>query len=305
MGESKKFSILVFVVVLYIAASNATATTIDYFDDGQVHVINYHITQHAIISDNSNGNLTTVFLVADGSIGEDLLSYGDSIFIQSGGGIGRDIKIYNNSNISISDGAIGRDFLIYNSSRIKISGGIIYRSVASSNTSYLKITGGSKLRSISGYNESQTILTGGSTAENIITNDYSYALLSGGFVDGILNPKHNSQITVYGSDFNYPLGYIADVSGTLTGTLANGDMINIVFIREGNGAILLANPNIADFDYDGIVNFVDFATFASYWQNTDCAILNNCEGADFGPDGDVDLEDLKQFASNWLDKITP
>lgn len=52
-------------------------------------------------------------------------------------------------------------------------------------------------------------------------------------------------ITVVGTGFNYPLGYIADTSGAITGTLANGDPFDVPFVREGNGAILLKDPEIS------------------------------------------------------------
>jgi hypothetical protein len=300
----QKHCLWVVMVVLCVCIPDVSATTFDCFDDGKVHEINYNIIQHAVIKDSPTGNSTTVILLPGGSIEEDLSSYGNSLFIQSGGTVGRDLKIFNSSHIDISEGLIGRDFLVYNDSEIKISGGTIGGKLISCNNSQLTITGGSRLRSIEVYNQSQVILSGGSTAENIMTNDDSYVFVSGGFIDGMLNPKHNSQITVYGTGFNYPrLGYIADTSGTLTGTLANGNPIDTTFVRDGNGAILLVSAIKADLNLDGIVDFIDFALFASQWKNTDCAVHNNCKGADFEPDGDVDLEDLAEFANNWLEVI--
>jgi hypothetical protein len=39
----------------------------------------------------------------------------------------------------------------------------------------------------------------------------------------------------------------------------------------------------------------------SYWLNTNCAGLDDCDGADFPPeDGDVDFADYSTFAEQWL-----
>jgi hypothetical protein len=70
----------------------------------------------------------------------------------------------------------------------------------------------------------------------------------GGHILGSLYPVAFSQITIYGSGFNYPFGILTG-SGILTGTLANGDLINCSFNTfynpdnpddlESNGTIFL------------------------------------------------------------------
>jgi hypothetical protein len=55
-------------------------------------------------------------------------------------------------------------------------------------------------------------------------------------------------------------------------------------------------PGDMDKDYD--VDFIDFALFAQYWQQTGCG---KCGGADIaGSDGNVDADDLQEFVANWL-----
>jgi hypothetical protein len=48
------------------------------------------------------------------------------------------------------------------------------------------------------------------------------------------------------------------------------------------------------------VDFLDFAFFAGYWLNSDCAILNDCDRTDFDLSGSVDTNDLNIFTSHWL-----
>ncbi|MBA7711479.1 hypothetical protein ES703_120442 [subsurface metagenome] len=55
--------------------------------------------------------------------------------------------------------------------------------------------------------------------------------------------------------------------------------------------------NIADFEPDGDVDFVDFAWFAPNWLDIACGV---CDGADLTYDGNVGLDDLRKFTDNWL-----
>jgi hypothetical protein len=57
----------------------------------------------------------------------------------------------------------------------------------------------------------------------------------------------------------------------------------------------------ADLSGNCIVNFVDFAHFALWWQAKHCADPEWCGGADFDQSTMVDFEDLLTFCSQWLD----
>jgi unsaturated chondroitin disaccharide hydrolase len=52
-----------------------------------------------------------------------------------------------------------------------------------------------------------------------------------------------------------------------------------------------------DLNADGIVNGLDLAILAVWWQHNGCS---NCGGADLTGDGDVDWKDLGQMRGNWL-----
>lgn len=60
-----------------------------------------------------------------------------------------------------------------------------------------------------------------------------------------------------------------------------------------------------DFNNDGIVNFNDFAIFASYWMDGTCSAPDWCEGTDFDKSGKVDISDLAEFVKYWLEDTIP
>jgi hypothetical protein len=67
---------------------------------------------------------------------------------------------------------------------------------------------------------------------------------------------------------------------------------------DGKVHLYQSVPQIGDLDKDYDVDFIDFALFANYWQQTDCG---KCGGANLaGSDGNVDMNDLQQFTENWL-----
>ncbi|MCI0499295.1 MAG: hypothetical protein L0Y36_06420, partial [Planctomycetales bacterium] len=55
-----------------------------------------------------------------------------------------------------------------------------------------------------------------------------------------------------------------------------------------------------DLEPDGDVDLADFAAFAAWWLETDCANQGGCGGADILNDGQVLLDDLQELMSNWL-----
>ncbi len=55
-----------------------------------------------------------------------------------------------------------------------------------------------------------------------------------------------------------------------------------------------------DLDNDGISNFIDFAFFSNFWQNTSCQPPDWCEYTDINRDGKVNINDLELFAEFWL-----
>jgi subtilisin family serine protease len=59
-----------------------------------------------------------------------------------------------------------------------------------------------------------------------------------------------------------------------------------------------------DLDGDGLVDFIDFASFAGHWMDESCDAGNDyCGWADFDKLGTVDVNDLRMFAEYWLEEI--
>jgi len=54
---------------------------------------------------------------------------------------------------------------------------------------------------------------------------------------------------------------------------------------------------LPDLSGDLFVNIDDFATFADFWQSTNCG---SCGGVDIDNDHDVDFDDLAIFLANWF-----
>jgi len=72
----------------------------------------------------------------------------------------------------------------------------------------------------------------------------------------------------------------------------NGKRINMGCYGGTNQASM--SGNMADFDIDGSVNFLDFAEFSNKWFTQEFCI------EDLSNNGVVDFGDLKMFADNWL-----
>lgn len=72
----------------------------------------------------------------------------------------------------------------------------------------------------------------------------------------------------------------------------NGKWVNMGAYGGTNRASM--NGNMADFDIDGSVKFVDFAEFSNKWFAQEFCI------EDLSNNGVVDFGDLRMFAENWL-----
>lgn len=122
---------------------------------------------------------------------------------------------------------------------------------------------------------------------------------------------------IWGFDFFtfYPVDAYSEPNSTVPGdwfvidyhAIKAGD-INVGFYiynddegwDEPNYILTFHNVPTRDLNSDETVDFLDFATFSSHWNDTDYGDPNWCAGADIDRDGDVDNKDLGLFVEYWL-----
>jgi hypothetical protein len=85
-----------------------------------------------------------------------------------------------------------------------------------------------------------SVLTGSVTGA-VVANDTAEITVEGGSVVAI-DVRDGALVTIAGSSFNVPLGAVAATSGTITGTLLNGDPITATFVRDAGATLLVPEP---------------------------------------------------------------
>ena len=100
-----------------------------------------------------------------------------------------------------------------------------------------------------------------------------------------LQLPNGSTITINSSDF-------------ITG---NNTFIPFLEVRMPQYAATSKFDPLADLNGDDVIDFYDFALFASHWLDPICNVSNNfCERADIDQSEGVDFDDLATLAINWL-----
>jgi hypothetical protein len=143
------------------------------------------------------------------------------------------------------------------------------------------------------------------------------ALVDGGG-DNIVSYKYNNGARIPEGDW---IRWDIDIDPNESETqLDDVRRVDVQFMPEdyGQGVIYVDNIHVnacstiinGNLFVDGncVIDFKDFAVFASHWQRTDCDYFNGyCDGADFRslggtpPDGEVNIDDLAELADEWLE----
>jgi len=172
-----------------------------------------------------------------GRISDDVNCYDFSTLNISGGECDA-VYAYDFATVNVYDGEISDELEAGQHSTVNISGGTFPDGVYAVDSSTVNVSGG--------------IITGDPTWSSLHAGDQSELNLSGGeisrLISGWIWPNGEPQtavVTVYGTEFNYPYGPIGDSSGTLTGTLASGDLIDAPFEIYGDASIVLVVPEPA------------------------------------------------------------
>jgi hypothetical protein len=101
-------------------------------------------------------------------------------------------------------------------------------------------------------------------------------------------------------DFSVGDWFIIDYNATSVGYCTVEFYEN--FVPDPNRDLHFTHVVTRDFNNDGIVNFVDFDLFASYWDAADCNGPGWCQGADLDNTGSVDGYDLELFVDFWVER---
>ena len=84
-------------------------------------------------------------------------------------------------------------------------------------------------------------ISGGTVFGDLQMGGTAVATLSGGAILGQLGVRDDSQLVIWGRDFNLPLGEVEQLAGLVSGTLSDGTPMRNAFVRE-TGATLTLVP---------------------------------------------------------------
>jgi len=226
-------------VMLVVYSSELPKAMGTILDDGEIHEIDYYLNEDIIVDDDPvSGGLTTVKLLPGGSVNW-LIARQNSQVTMSGGSVGRGLCAWDNSQVTMSAGSVEWELSARDNGQITMSGGSVGQSLVASDNGQITMSGGS--------------------VDNLCAFDNSQVTMSGGSVEGSLYAgwsynSYNSTLTISGSNFainghsaDYgeygPMGEYSIRGGILTGTLANGDLLDNGFsIFDNSKLILIPEP---------------------------------------------------------------
>jgi len=141
---------------------------------------------------------------------------------EGGSGSGH-IQAYGQSQIEINAGSVSGDIEAGGQSQIEINGGSV-GNLFCVDDAQAQINGGSLTRGLGAYSTGTVTIKGGSVQNLTVGNEFDSAAAT---------------VEIYGTAFNLPFGEVTNTSGTITGTLENGDPLNVNFTRDAASKIIL------------------------------------------------------------------
>ena len=247
------FSVFLSLLVSLALASGARAIT---FADGLTHTVNSAYVE-VNVEDGPGSAPTTVNVEEGAIITHWLSSYGSSLVNMNGGAVFvGGFEVWQNSVLNFSGGAVGSNLTVSDEATVNMSGGEVALGLSLVGDSLLDMfggavfsgvgVGGNATASISGGEAqylgtseySSATITGGALGSTLQTGGFSSATMSGGTLDGSFYARDSSTIVIVGSDFavdgiTVPYGDLTALTGTLTGTLAYGDLLDNTFHQGG------------------------------------------------------------------------
>jgi hypothetical protein len=220
------------VVILFGGAASAVIE----FNDGGYHLIDYVVDDFVSVDYGVPAAGTRLDIISGGNLTEGVSAFGTSHLLMDGG-ISAHLNVLDNASLTMYSGT-ARDIRAEDRSTAEVLGGEVYLVTTAGNATNVFIHGGS--------------------IELIVTWDNSGLWMGGGFLSGEFRVYSNSLITLEGTGFEvngYSVGEGAFAStwatpgidpwgnscltGTVTGVLAAGDVINNPFVLYQGGDITL------------------------------------------------------------------
>ncbi len=273
------------------------------FNDGAVHTIdaaNSFPVEPVVVQDGPSAATTVVNVIDGGVVGTGTFDYvplqaeqhshvtmtggavtdivaTDTSAIELSGGTVTRIVANGGSTISVSGGAVASYVEINQGSSALISGGrfdgdlevFIHATVTVSSGTFQRVladAGG-------GQGPNRLVVTGGTFHGRMhAVREATVTIFGGSFESDLVAEDDSTTVVIVGSEFNVPFGPVAALSGTLTGTLADGTPVSIPFARATSARIVIAA--MTDSDGDGVLDGLD-----------DCPLVSDLDQVDTDRNG--------------------
>jgi hypothetical protein len=234
--------ILSVAVLVSVGVGRAEADVVIDYDT----TIDYTITDSVRIVEGGNPNPPTVVdIVEPAYVSRNVRAFDFSIVNVRGGTIGgyddETLTAYDTSTVNVYGGSLGGEVNVINNGVVNIYGGYVFDADAAGSGT-LNIYGGE----VGGPNatDGSTVNIFDGQIDGIRATDSGTVSIHGGTIvsdmrSGVGRGYHDSVITVFGTDFNYPYGPIPESSGVLTGVPANGGSIDVTFEIYSDASIVL------------------------------------------------------------------
>ncbi|MBA7573341.1 hypothetical protein ES708_15137 [subsurface metagenome] len=121
-----------------------------------------------------------------------------------------------------------------------IGGWVIIKDNPTAGATTVNLLDGGIIAWVEVYENSKFNMFGGKlTLFGLNAFDHSHVYICGGDIEDVLLIQGDSELVISGSGFNYSYGTYTNTSGLLTGTLANGDLIDILFFIDDSATMTL------------------------------------------------------------------
>jgi len=228
-GAKRKITIvssILFAIALFQSA--ASAYDYVYIDDGANHVIGDDTFQNSyiVLDYHTANNPGTHFQIVDGGNVWQFSTYNNSTITVDGGSISNMIIGSSNSEIVVDGGTVGTIWADGHSS-VTVNGGAINGFISAFGNGTAEVRGGTLLNAIQAWNSGKIYLYGNSFSVGGIELSYGDSLQDYGVIGGANN---------------------ANLTGTITGTLLDGSLLNTEFflpLNNPGGADIIVVPEPA------------------------------------------------------------